>query len=1147
MVDFSVLGDVTISSNAGEVGERIENGIDGAARSFEKAAETAGNAEGATEDLAKAFAGTFGSAENMEESLRGVEDELEDVRNDSAGAAGAIYGLQSSMATLNGTTVDLNTDVADLDEQYQIIRNSLGDFDNRVDDVIPDRDTLFADESQFRNSMNLLEGYEKRLGSVGDAADDVDITDPFEARRRSVQPALIQNDQFRESLVNALSYESDINPDRGQRQAPGVVSRLFRSVEGDLNIESLARKLANADAVASDFSESLEAVEEALDLDRGNLPVPFKSDEERGITYTPAEFGSEVSEAVRRSRPAGGMDVNEVIEVDPRSGGLGVLEDVFGPFDDIDFSELDDNLDGVNSELAEFERKFDTSAIGSIARADTERGETIGQEIGPDLRSRRVPGGLEAIGGATGATVGSVAMSSAANKAENEIKDVRTALSELQVASVQTTSTLGFVVAGLNTLTTSSVGASQAVENLDDEVEDLARSLSALVPALKTVSANLGPFNIGFANLLITIPALIAFVGPLITLFLGLASAAVAVAGAFGALVAVGAMGFLQNLEDQFAGINNTMEAVEATAQGFKEAIIDAVAPLQDVTIGGLGASGIFVTVLRDIVELVHMFAEAAAELLEMEEVQSFLLELRAAVLGFSDRTGGLTMIEGLTVLIENALPLLEDFFVWFIDKLPDAMAYWGKIIGNLGPTVSDFGSALLELVTVITRVGAGIGEQLLPPLAFTINVFASVISVALEVYEAFGMLSDVTATAVIAFLAITMTLMKMIAVAEFAFKINYLVAQSLEHLTDAVEDADNAYDAFTQTLQKGNQNMVMALKSTIMFAGGVLLLVAGIALVLESLGLLAPLLETIGSFFETIGSVIGTVNGHLNEMGLVGDIVQSVIEFIAGTILIAAGATLILNSQIVAGIGNMIAYAGSTSIATSSVGAFTASIWSAVTAVISLNAALLTGALVGIALIAKGLYEIHNLVGPVATGITALAAAFGAATVAVTALILGLGALKVALISTGVGAVIVGIGLALAYLYKNWDKVKSALDAGLGLNPIILQFRLLKQVMMSIWDIVNGLDGSSISIDLFGNIISNLLPNFDRVTGQDITNEQAAASNRTTNTSRRSETNVEVNVDNSGSGSIDDRMANKFGRIIRDKVLENERRENGR
>lgn len=367
---------------------------------------------------------------------------------------------------------------------------------------------------------------------------------------------------------------------------------------------------------------------------------------------------------------------------------------------------------------------------------------------------------------------------------EEETEEANEEMRETSVSSFSLASALQLDVSALGAFAIAAGTSERSVDDLEDEIDELRDSLIALGPALSTISANFGPFNFALQNVLVTLPVLFATIGPLVTVVLGFASALLVAGSALASFFAVGGFGLIETLEENFASITNRMEAMQAIAKGLGMAIKEAFQPLFEADFAGMSGIEFFTRIIQNTVAWLHMFAQAMAEILDMKEVENFFFQVEEALLGIGDATSGISMLEGLKVLIRDVMPMATEFVVFLIDHLPEAMRFMGEIIKEVGPEVAQLGAVLLDLVVNLTKVGAEVMSVLLPGLTALLAAISYLAEGFAGLMEAGGGLSDILLALVVTFLALFVAAVK---VAEGLIALNRAMA-AVEALGVALE-----------------------------------------------------------------------------------------------------------------------------------------------------------------------------------------------------------------------------------------------------------------------------------------------------------------------------------------------------------------------
>lgn len=350
-------------------------------------------------------------------------------------------------------------------------------------------------------------------------------------------------------------------------------------------------------------------------------------------------------------------------------------------------------------------------------------------------------------------------MEDEAEEAGDDVSSLSRRLFGLSGAALASTTPLGAAVMSVSRL-------EEGAEDAEREIRKLTDALHGLLPALSTMSANLGPFNIGLQNVLITLPTMVAMVGPLVTAVAALATAFVAATAAVTAFMAVGLVQFAQTLEENFAGVKNTTEALTQIFKGLKKAFWEALGPLRNAEFAGMGGIELFIRGMQNLVKFTEMLSEAFAELLQMREVENFFFRIEQALFSGDDGST-VSMIESLKSVIRTTLPYVTAFAVWFINKLPEAMMFMANTVSEVGPSLQEFGSSLLHLVVILTHVGAGFLSLVLPALSVFISTLADAISTVNQAMQALGPFGDILAYVGIATVVLIALFIKVMAVVQ--------------------------------------------------------------------------------------------------------------------------------------------------------------------------------------------------------------------------------------------------------------------------------------------------------------------------------------------------------------------------------------------
>lgn len=233
------------------------------------------------------------------------------------------------------------------------------------------------------------------------------------------------------------------------------------------------------------------------------------------------------------------------------------------------------------------------------------------------------------------------------------------------------------------------------------------RALRNLTPELGITSANLGPLNVSLRNMGSVIVGLVATLGPLLTLVGGLITGFVTLAGAIGSVTAVGALGFFEQLESQFGGINSRMEAVEATFNAVRKMGREAIAPLENATLAGMSGSEFFQRSIQRSMQLLNHFARIFADIAEMDEVTASINRISEALFTQNGDTGP-SMMEAMRVATERLVPIITDLVVYMINNLPEFIIFISRISDMVDGPLAFALTEWIDLFGSLITIGAG-------------------------------------------------------------------------------------------------------------------------------------------------------------------------------------------------------------------------------------------------------------------------------------------------------------------------------------------------------------------------------------------------------------------------------------------------------
>lgn len=314
----------------------------------------------------------------------------------------------------------------------------------------------------------------------------------------------------------------------------------------------------------------------------------------------------------------------------------------------------------------------------------------------------------------------------------------------------------------------------EMLDDVEDEAEEAARGLDRFNTSALSTSLNLGPFNFALRNLLTQMPLLIMTAGTLTTVLFGLATAATAAAVGVAAIFGGGALLMAEQYAQSSEDVKNTMEGLQKVMEDVGQLFQRALGPLMNA-----GAMDMF----RDIVEGVAVAINYVAQ--SIASMQG-LLDQFTSTIGASFFAHFDDVVAEIEKTVVAFLPILADFFEWFMSSLPAAIEFFREKTLEFLPTLQTFGEGMLRFFRVFTEFGMTAMEGLLPAITGVMDALSSIAS-------AFSQLPDGVIQAFFALLVVTMALRKFWTVASTGIDI-------LGDLKVAIWDTDGALNKLKKT-----------------------------------------------------------------------------------------------------------------------------------------------------------------------------------------------------------------------------------------------------------------------------------------------------------------------------------------------------------
>lgn len=324
-----------------------------------------------------------------------------------------------------------------------------------------------------------------------------------------------------------------------------------------------------------------------------------------------------------------------------------------------------------------------------------------------------------------------------------------------------------------------------AADDAEDEVNHLEQAMDVLGASALATSLNLGPFSIKLRNLLTTLPTLIATTGALTAALGGLAVAATAAAVSFSMLWGGGALLMAESMAATSEDIEGTMQGLQEVMSQVGDVFQRAMQPLMNNK-----SVEMFQRAVVGLASAFNMIVQAVAA------VQDRLSTFQASVGDAFFSTFG-KVVNQMTALMMEMLPVIEDFVVWFNTKFANAIAFVRAEVEDFVPTLKSFGSAMISFIREFTQFGITALKGVLPVIESVIRMLTT-----------FAMgLNSVSEGAMAAFFKVATFAYVLSKLRDTGKRIvkffNELRKHAQDVFTEAIEDAQNYIDTLNDLVEK--------------------------------------------------------------------------------------------------------------------------------------------------------------------------------------------------------------------------------------------------------------------------------------------------------------------------------------------------------
>lgn len=286
------------------------------------------------------------------------------------------------------------------------------------------------------------------------------------------------------------------------------------------------------------------------------------------------------------------------------------------------------------------------------------------------------------------------------------------------------------------------------MQRIRNGLESMSKAYDDMLPLLEATSIRLGSINVNFESMGIMVFKLTAMLGPLAATLAGIGAGAATAAAGVASFIGVGAVQYLDEMEETMAGVNNRQEAMGELTDTLRTMAWQALEPLRTAQIGGSGRTpmNLFIDILRGALVLLNRFAGAMAHIAELPVVAEQTERLASLIMG---TTSDDTFMHQMGEVVENILPLLVSIAEFIITGFGGAMVHASDVAGKLGESVGKFAEDSAGAFGLMILYGAGFMDAMLQvarAIGRIINAVTSAIDALLPFVSWIPRVSDDTA-----------------------------------------------------------------------------------------------------------------------------------------------------------------------------------------------------------------------------------------------------------------------------------------------------------------------------------------------------------------------------------------------------------------
>lgn len=375
------------------------------------------------------------------------------------------------------------------------------------------------------------------------------------------------------------------------------------------------------------------------------------------------------------------------------------------------------------------------------------------------------------------------------------IDDVADELDRASAALMQMTGAQQVNVASAATQS----GAMEIAANAIDEAGDEAMTTAAQMGVLDTVmkelslsgsalSVNIGAFNVSLRNLAPLVP-IAASMGSVVTVMGAFISSLGAATVALGAFTAGGAIGFMEDMQNEFDGLTNSAETLQAVMGGIRDLFAEAMEPLTTAE-----DTQFFVNLVEGSADLLNRLAQA------IDQMRGVFMPLFSGFAGIINSEFD-DVANGIKDMMTIMTPILLDTFEWFMVKLPDALRFMARVTADLVGPVGNLGNSVLSLLTSIIETATAIFQGLAPAMAVALDVATAVIDV-------FNVLSNGILQATLFMGGLILAANKFVGIANTMANVGITMAQQFRNFASAAGSLRGGFSMVGDALANQNSHL---------------------------------------------------------------------------------------------------------------------------------------------------------------------------------------------------------------------------------------------------------------------------------------------------------------------------------------------------